>query len=61
MRFILFSMILVSPSLWEKIIRNRGQNVALGAIWEQNNLHSKTKDEMLKCKSQQKSFGGRKK
>ena len=54
-------MILVSPSLWEKTIRNRGQNVAQGAIWEKTmNLHSKTEDKTLNCKSQQRSSRGRK-
>ena len=61
MRFTLFSMILVSPSLWKKTIRNWGQNVAQGAIWGKiMNLHSKIEDKTLNCKSQQKSSGVRK-
>ena len=62
-------IILVSPTPWKKIIRNRGQNIALRAIREQNNksalggktikLHSKTEDGTLKYENQQKNSRGR--
>ena len=54
-------MILVSPSLWERIIRNQWQSVAQGAIWEKTmNLHSKTEDKTLKYENRKKSSEGRK-
>ena len=43
-------IILVSPTPWKKIIRNRGVKCSYGG--KIMNLHSKTKDETLKYKSQ---------
>ena len=53
-------MILVSLSLWKKIIRKWGQSVALRAIWKKNSLHSKTEDRTLKVKASKKVLGAEK-
>ena len=50
-------MILVSPAPWNKIIRNQGAKYS--SRGKTINLHSKTKDGILKYENQQKNSRGR--